>query len=254
VNACGTDDSTAPPPAPRPPAQPILSIDTPGSSAVVRQPFAVSGWAIDPASTQGSGIDVVHMWAYPASGAAPTFVGWAPVDWSRPDVASAFGGQFGLSGYGVVVRGLAPGAYTIVVYAHSASTGAFVASRTVAIRIDPSTSLTIDTPRAGATVSQGFLVAGWAADFAATSGGGVDVVHVYAYPLDTGGAPVFLGQAWVGAPRSDVARVFGPQFGSTGFNLVSPRLAPGRYQVVAYAHSVVAGTFTVASAVNVTLR
>jgi hypothetical protein len=65
---------------------------------------------------------------------------------------------------------------------------------------------------------------------------------------------VFLGQAAVNGGRPDVAAYFGPQFGTTGFALLSPVLPPGPYQVVAFGRSLVAGTFAVAASANVTVR
>jgi hypothetical protein len=95
---------------------------------------------------------------------------------------------------------------------------------------------------------------GWAADLSAASGGGVDVVQAYAYPLDTGGAPIFLGQADVNVARPDVASFAGAQFGQVGFNLSAPARAPGRYRVVAYGLSLVAGAFTASAMVDVIVR
>jgi hypothetical protein len=35
----------------------------------------------------GTGVDVVHLWAYPVAGGAPTFIGQAVYGTPRPDVA-----------------------------------------------------------------------------------------------------------------------------------------------------------------------
>ncbi len=114
--------------------------------------------------------------------------------------------------------------------------------------------LVLDTPREDASVAQGFMVGGWAADLAASTGGGIDVVDVYAYPLDTAGAPILLGGAAVNGSRPDVAAYAGPQFGTSGFNLLAPALPSGRYRVIAYGRSLVSGTFSVAAVVDVSVR
>jgi len=260
VNACGADNSTSPPPSPPPPPTPAptpaprMSIDLPAASATVRQPFPVTGWALDQASTSSNGIDSVHIWAYPASGAAPIFAGWAPVSGGRPDVGTIFGAAHAASGYGLLVRGLQPGGYTIVVFAHSALGAGFILAQPVHVTVADSGVLALDAPAPNATVSQGFLVGGWAADLGASSGGGIDVVDVYAYPLDTGVGPILLGAVPVNVPRPDVAAYLGAQFQTTGFNLLAPALTPGHYRIVAYGRSLVAGTFNVATAANVTVR
>ena len=112
----------------------------------------------------------------------------------------------------------------------------------------------LDAPGQDAVLSQGFLVGGWAADFSAISGGGIDIVHVYAYPLDVAGEPVFIGQAAVNAYRPDVASYFGAQYERTGFNLTAPTLRAGRYQIVAFGRSVVSGRFDGTATANVTVR
>lgn len=271
VNACGADNSTGPTPSPAPaptpspdpsPApspgpstpspKPAMWIDVPSDGAAVRQPFVVAGWALDRSATGDNGVDVVHVWAFPASGAAPMFVGWTPVNAARPDVGAVFGALHNTSGFGLVVRGLQPGVYTLVVYAHSTLVPGFPLAQTRRVTIAPTAQLVLDTPRESATVGQGFMIGGWAADFAAASGGGIDLVQVYAYP--TSGAPIFLGTGQVSVSRPDVGAYFGAQFSRTGFNLSAPALPPGAYRVVAYGRSLVAGTFNVATAVNVTVR
>src|SRR5207244_12214036 len=133
------------------------------------EPFVLTGWAIDLAATASNGIDLVHVYASPASGAPPIFLGAAPVDGARGDVGALFGAAHTASGYGLFVRGLAPGGYTIVVFAHSATTGGFPLAQTRRVTIEPSVMLVIDAPQPGATLTQGFLVGGWTADFASAS-------------------------------------------------------------------------------------
>jgi hypothetical protein len=118
-------------------------IDVPGRAAdggptvVSAAGFVVSGWAADVSSTVDNGVDVVHVWATRLDGGAaesdPVFIGPALVNGSRPDVAAIYGSRFGQSGYGIVVRGLAPGTYDIAVFAYSTESHAFAPARTVRV-------------------------------------------------------------------------------------------------------------------------
>ena len=230
-----------------------MVIDTPVNGTVVRQPFMIAGWALDAAAASGAGVDVVHVYAYPnpGSGAPPQFIGAAATDVARPDVGSAFGPQFVTSGYGMLVRGLAPGNYMLVAFARSLVAGTFAISRTVQVQVLPSATIVLDAPQTGATVTSSFQLAGWALDFSAASGGGVDLVHAWAYPLDTAAAPLFLGPGSVAVARPDVGAAFGSQFSTAGFSLLAHDVPPGRYQIVVYARSLVAGTFAAAASANI---
>lgn len=241
------------PPAPRP-GRPAMNIDLPANNVVVTQPFALSGWAFDAEATSDNGLDLVHVYAYPASGAEPIFVGAASVNGARPDVAAYVGRQFTSSGFGLVIRGLSPGAYTLVAFGRSTVSWTFAIAKTVNVTVRPSAMVVVDTPSMGSTVGASFNVGGWAADFAASSGGGIDVVHVYAYPLDTGGSPVFLGAATVNGARPDVAFYVGEQFGRVGFNVTGSALPRGGYRVVAFGRSLVTMDFSAVAVADVTVR
>ncbi len=243
----------APAPSPTPTPQPAMHIDLPGNGATVREPFALSGWAFDAAATSGNGIDIVHLYAYPASGAPPIFLGAASVNGARPDVAAYVGQQFTYCGFGLVVRGLAPGDYTLVAYGRSTVAGTFAIAQTVSVRIQPSAMVVIDIPSSGAVLGSSFVVAGWAADFAAASGGGIDIVQAYAYPA-SGAAPLFLGQASVDIARPDVASYAGSQFGQVGYGLVTAPISPGSWRIVVYGRSLVTGTFSAVAVRDVVVR
>ncbi len=86
--------------------------------------------------------------------------------------------------------------------------------------------LAIDGPANGATVSNGFAIAGWAIDLGAPTGTGVAAVQAYAYPA-AGGAPVFLGTASYGLPRGDVGAYYGSRFTNSGYSLTVNNLTPG---------------------------
>jgi hypothetical protein len=114
-----------------------MVIDLPSSRATLRQPFVVAGWALDAASPVDTGIDTIHVWAYPISSPsqAPIFLGVAEYGLARPDVAAIFGTRDTRVGYTLTANGLAAGSYTIVVYAHSSRTHTFASARTVTITV-----------------------------------------------------------------------------------------------------------------------
>jgi hypothetical protein len=223
---------------------PQMSLDTPTHNATVIQPFAVGGWAIDTGANSGTGVDTVHLWAFPnpGSGQAAVWVGAASYGGVRGDVAAAFGSRFQNSGFSRTVGNLAPGTYQLIAYARSTVTGTFNNAASAVVRISAPV-MSLDAPTHGATVGRPFAVAGWAIDYGAPSGTGVDTVHVWAHPAG-GGTPQFLGVAPYGAARADVGGIYGSRFTNCGFNLVvSTNLPSGTYDLVAYAHSTVSGTF-----------
>jgi hypothetical protein len=239
--------------APGPVSHPMLSIDTP-VGGVVQQPFIFAGWAADLGSSSGPGADVVHTWAWPAGGGNPTFVSAAAVGWSRPDVGAIFGSQFTPSGYGLIVNGLRGGTYQIAGYVHSTVSGTFPLGRAVTVTISEP-MMSIDIPFNGQTVSsKGFNIAGWSFDRGAAAGTGVNTLHVWAFPLDTAGSPIFCGVAGYGFARADVGAIFGSQFANSGFGLTVTNLPPGHYTIVVFSNSAVTGTFNASHALNVTVQ
>jgi subtilisin len=231
-------------------AQPKAAIDAPAEHAVVRSDFAVAGWAIDRAETGGTGVDAVHIYAYPADSATPIFLGAAQYGQARADVGRAFGTQFTNSGYVLEVKGLQPETYTLVVFARSVVSGTFSSiARAITVRPPGNPSLRIDAPKPGAVVRQPFLIGGWAVDFDAATGTGIDAIHVWAFP-SSGGPGLFAGVATYGSARPDIATAFGEQFEDAGFNLAVSGLPPGHYQLVVYAHSSVTGTFSISQAIS----
>jgi hypothetical protein len=102
--------------------------------------------------------------------------------------------------------------------------------------------MSLDVPSQGQPVSGNFAVSGWALDLGATSGTGVDTVHVWAQSVSTG-EWIWLGAANMGVSRPDVAAVFqSSRFATAGFGM-SASLAPGTYDVNVFAHSLVSNTF-----------
>ena len=114
---------------------PQVVIDTPGSQVDVGQPFLLAGWAVDLDSDDGTGIDTLHVWAYPLTGGAPVFVGVASYGGVRPDVAAIHGDRFRESGFGLVVQGLTPGNYDLAVFPWSSVTGGFGSAQVVRVTV-----------------------------------------------------------------------------------------------------------------------
>jgi len=235
-------------------SDPWLWLDEPAENVAVNGPFRVGGWAFDPAAAGGTGVDAVHVWAYPSpgSGTPPIFVGAATYGYSRADVGDAFGSQYTNSGFRLQ-GGLGAGTYLIAVFAHSELTDSFSAIRTALVTIANTVRIVVDGPRDGAMVRQRFALSGWALDFSATADSGVDAVHVWAYPAE-GGSPLFLGSAAYGRQaRPDVASAFGPQYGRSGWALTAPRLTPGTYDLVCFPHRTATATFSPPARVRLTV-
>jgi YVTN family beta-propeller protein len=236
-------------------AAPILVVDTPRADSTVRLPFDIGGWAVDPlAAKDGTpGIDVIHVWAYPSSGAAPMFVGQTTTGRFRPDVGDYLGSPFSTSGFLLTITTLPPGRYTLSVYGRSTATSTFSVVKTVAITVAASAPrMVVDLPVSNATVTAPFQMFGWALDLSASSGTGVDAVHVWAYPV-AGGAPIFAGAATF-MDRPDVGAAFGSQYTPAGFQVSVTALPAGAYDLVVFARSVVAGAFNNTKIVRVTVQ
>ena len=232
----------------------VIALDAPAWNSIVTSTFTVGGWAVDPSAASGTGVDAVHVWAFPAGGGAALFLGSAPYGGSRADVGAAFGARFTDSGFHLTASGLVPGTYHVTAYAHSVPAGAFDASAgsTVTVRPPGNPAMSIDTPQQDATLATPFTVAGWAIDLDSTTGSGVDAIHVWAFPHD-GGAPIFLGVAPYGGSRPDVGAAFGARFTQSSYQLAADGLAPGAYTVVVYAHSAITGSFNQSAGVTLTV-
>ena len=118
-----------------PATAPEVAIDAPIASATFDAPASVriAGWAIDPVAAKGTGINAIHVWAYPAGGGAPAFLGAASYGISRPDVAAYFGDRYRDSGFSLNVDALPPGAYDIAVFAWSTVSQGFAPAKVVRI-------------------------------------------------------------------------------------------------------------------------
>jgi hypothetical protein len=213
--------------------------------------MTLRGFAADTRAVGNSGIDGVHLYAYPNGGGTPLFLGLAMTSESRPDVAAALGADFAMSGFSLTTT-LAPGDYLFVAYAHSDVTGTFGDPAKAGARALAGAQLDLLTPTPGPS-NQGFEVSGTAVDLSAPSGTGIDTVHVWAYPNPGSGAPArFLGVANYGEPRPELDVAYGARFRNSGFSL-DATLEPGLWLVVAYGRSTVSQTFSVHDTVAITV-
>src|SRR6185436_2478369 len=113
-----------------------MSADLPSAGATLHGPFTIGGWAlVDNAAS--AGIAAIHVWAVPAGGGAPTFVGLATLGDARPDVATLFGAQYAHAGFHLEAAAFPPGVYDIAVFAQSSVSGAFQIMRVVRVTVTP---------------------------------------------------------------------------------------------------------------------
>jgi hypothetical protein len=112
-----------------------VAIDMPRAQQDVEQPFVLLGWAADLDAAAGPGIDTLHVWAYPAAGGAPVFLGTPALGGVRPDVAAVHGEQFREAGFALTLHGLVPGSYDLAVFPWSHVLGAFAPPKIVRVGV-----------------------------------------------------------------------------------------------------------------------
>jgi hypothetical protein len=114
-----------------------MHIDTPLTNSSVGLAVQVAGWAFDPQSPAGSGIDTLHIWSLRRDDPTATavFLGTATPGGARADVAAVHGEMTSAAGFSSHVFYLLPGMYDITVYAHSRRTGRFETARTVRVTV-----------------------------------------------------------------------------------------------------------------------
>ena len=115
--------------------RPQVIIDGPAHGEDVSGSFVVAGWAVDPGARGGLGIEAIHVWAYPADGGEPIFLGATTPAGARPDVAEIYGARARESGYGISVSSLPPGTYTLAVFGWSSSRAEFLPASTRAVTV-----------------------------------------------------------------------------------------------------------------------
>jgi hypothetical protein len=229
----------------QPVSKPVLVVDTPVTPATIDRNLYIAGWALDMGAPAGSGIDAIHVWAFPRDGSGPVFVGAPLYGLPRGDVAAAFGGdsRFTNVGFWLNAGFDKPGTYDVYVWGRSTVTQTFNVVQGFTIHVTGSFPIMwVDTPTSGATTGGQIDVAGWAIDFSSPSSAGIDAVHVWAFPVG-GGAPRFVAGANLGEVRADVAAAFGSaRFLASGFR-AQGSLDSGEYDLVVFARSTVSGTF-----------
>jgi hypothetical protein len=95
-------------------------VDAPVPGSRVAGPVVLQGWAADPASASGTGVQRVVVYRDGAADAGGVYLGEARYGVSRGDVARALGaGRFAASGFALPLA-LPPGPHTLYVYAQAA--------------------------------------------------------------------------------------------------------------------------------------
>jgi glucose/arabinose dehydrogenase len=230
--------------------QVVMALDLVNNSVAVL-PLTVAGWAIDLGFSSATGVDAVHVWAFPIDGSAGVFLG-SSYGLARQDVANAYGTHYLNSGYSVNVTSLPAGTYNITAFAHSTVTNAFDRNARALVEIVRGPASVVETPVANTEVAPRFTMGGWAVDLDSTSGTGVDTVHVWA-TLE-GGATQFAGVATYGTARSDIAAAYGSRFLNSGWTLNVSGLSSGVWTLRAYVHSSVTGAFTPSAPITVRVQ
>jgi uncharacterized repeat protein (TIGR03803 family) len=231
--------------------EPAMAVDTPFDHTTVAPSFAISGWAVDRAASSGTGVDTLHIWAFPAGSSAGQFVGVPTYGSPRSDIGGALGDQFTNSGFSLNAS-LSPGTYLLLVYSHSTVTGRFeqVIGHNITVQAPATDPFTrIDTPVFTSTrqASASFPIAGWAIDRGSTSGTGVTDIHVWAFK--DGQAPgTFVCVATYGQWRPDIGTAFGhSRFSNSGYSCTVPANTFGAntsWFFVVFGNSTVTGGFT----------
>jgi hypothetical protein len=118
-----------------PQSTPRMYVDNPAWNQDVPTGFWIAGWAVDLGAPTGSGVDGIHVWAYPSAGGNPVWVGEGALGGWRPDVGGYYGDpRFSSSGY--FLQGSLPrGPYHLVVFAHSTVAGTFNQAAVIPITV-----------------------------------------------------------------------------------------------------------------------
>ena len=96
----------------------------------------------------------------------------------------------------------------------------------------------IDSPAPNSSTNQPFTITGWALDYPATSGTGVDAIQVLAYPNPgSGEPPITITNVITGLQRSDVAAAYGTSYQNSGFVANISRLQARAYRFVVLTHA-----------------
>jgi hypothetical protein len=239
---------------------PAMSFDAPANGTSFKGPYSMHGWAIDRSASSGTGVDTVHVWAYPigASGlGTPKFVGQGEYGLFRTNVGAAYGDRFTRSGFRLSAMNLRPGQYMFAAFARSTVANAFNNVDASVATVNPGPLMQLDTPTLDQSVTPTFSVGGWAMDLSAATGSGVDAVHVWAYPFGSSGvsgSPVFVGAATMNVPRPDLVDGYGSRGSAAGFTLSASSLPRGRWMLAIFARSTVTRSFNNVVTTLITVR
>jgi hypothetical protein len=97
-----------------------VTIDTPPADATGSLRMYMTGWAADPGSPRGTGVDVVEIYLDGPRGGGGMFLAQAEYGIARADVARSLGNdRFSRSGFRVEAD-IPPGVHAVYVYAHPA--------------------------------------------------------------------------------------------------------------------------------------
>lgn len=168
-------------------ADPVTVLESPLDDATVDPPFVVSGYAVDLDAGAGTGVDYVHIYAYPITDdgfADPVFLGVATYGGSRPDVAALYGAQFENSGFTLAAPGFGSARARIVAQAHS----------TVSDTTDSDVAEEVELAAGAFTVGQ--------------AQAGDDTLLAWV-ELALGTAPNYTTYAWSGIALADPSTYFG---------------------------------------------
>jgi hypothetical protein len=104
----------------------LAPIEQPPAGAFVSGVVTLRGFAIDRASTAGTGIDMVHIYLDGPYGTGTT-IGAATYGLDRSDIAAQYGARFGPSGWELAwdTSGLTPGVHRLYLYAHRTTDNAW---------------------------------------------------------------------------------------------------------------------------------
>ena len=136
-------------------ANPAMWVETPGTSTSVNQYFTISGWAADLAAASGTGVNTLHIWAYPnpGSGQPAIWVGTPTYGSPRYDIAALYGSQFTNSGF-TMTANLPPGVYLLYIAAFSTVANTFNQAQHITVTVATSQPvIAIDQPAPSSTVS-----------------------------------------------------------------------------------------------------
>jgi hypothetical protein len=209
-------------------AAPSVFIDAPTPGAVVSGVVTIDGWAIDNATSIGTGISSVQILV---DGNA---VGTANYGVTRADVCDVYPGRPNCPNVGFTYQlntaALTPGSHTVTAMAADAAAIPDSGVWTINITVASQTLVTIENPTAGAYISGTYVtLSGWALDTNGTAGTPISSVQV-----SVDGAP--LGPAFYGYfPRPDICSSYPGSAGcpNVGFfyYLNANSLSPGAHTI-----------------------